>query len=66
MCCEQQGSPQQEFEMTRILKSDLTYSLGGGFLMGALALFFMQPVEDRQNIGDNLAASVTTSTQIRG
>lgn len=52
--------------MTRILKSDLTYSLGGGFLMGALALFFMQPVEDRQNIGDNLAASVTTSTQIRG
>lgn len=52
--------------MTRILKSDLTYSLGAGFLMGALALFFMQPVEDRQNIGDNLAVSASTSTQIRG
>lgn len=52
--------------MTRILKSDLTYSLGAGFFMGALVLFFMQPAEDRQSLGDNLAATVSIAGQLLG
>lgn len=35
--------------MPRFLRSDLTYSLGGGFILGALALFFMQPADEQQS-----------------
>ncbi|SIN68585.1 hypothetical protein SAMN02745824_1820 [Parasphingorhabdus marina DSM 22363] len=52
--------------MTRILKSDLTYSLGAGFLMGAVVLFFMQPAENQQSLGETLAATVSMAGQLLG
>ncbi|WP_422345902.1 hypothetical protein [Parasphingorhabdus sp.] len=50
--------------MPSFLKSDLTYSLSGGFLLGALALFFMQPNEDQQELSQNLSTTVTTASQM--
>jgi hypothetical protein len=50
--------------MLKIFKSDLTYSLGGGFLAGALVLFFMQPAEQREDLGQNLNASVSAASQL--
>lgn len=52
--------------MTKILKSDLTHSLGFGFIAGALALFFMQPADQRADIGQNLSATVSSATQLFG
>ncbi len=50
--------------MPSFLKSDLTYSLSGGFLLGALALFFMQPNEDQHELSQNLSPTVTATTQV--
>lgn len=50
--------------MPSFLKSDLTYSLSGGFLLGALALFFMQPSEDQHEFSQNLLSTVTATTQM--
>lgn len=52
--------------MTKILKSDLTYSLTGGFLAGALVLFFTQPAEQQQGFGQSVAATVSAATQFVG
>ncbi len=52
--------------MPSFLKSDLTYSLSGGFLLGALALFFMQPNEDQQDFSQNFSSSVTSASQAIG
>ena len=49
-----------------ILKSDLTYSISGGFLLGALALFFMQPVSAQSEMQQNLSATLSSATQILG
>ncbi len=45
--------------MPNFLKSDLTYSLSGGFLLGALALFFMQPNDEQQDFSQT-ASSVAS------
>ena len=50
--------------MPSFLKSDLTYSLSGGFLLGALALFFMQPAEDEQDYSENLSSTVSASAEV--
>ena len=50
--------------MMKLLKSDLTYSLGGGFLAGALVLFFMQPAEQRPDVGQNLSSTVSAASQL--
>lgn len=50
--------------MPSFLKSDLTYSLSGGFLLGALALFFMQPSEDQQEFSQNLSSTVAEVKQV--
>ncbi|GAA0474962.1 hypothetical protein GCM10009096_15700 [Parasphingorhabdus litoris] len=50
--------------MPSFLKSDLTYSLSGGFLLGALALFFMQPAEDEQDYSENLSSTVSASVEV--
>ncbi|HEY9090890.1 hypothetical protein [Parasphingorhabdus sp.] len=50
--------------MPSFLKSDLTYSLSGGFILGALALFFMQPVEERQDLNQHQDSAVTNTQQI--
>lgn len=50
--------------MPSFLKSDLTYSLSGGFLLGALALFFMQPGEDQREFSQNLSSTVAAATQM--
>jgi len=52
--------------MTKILKSDLTHSLGFGFLAGTLALFFMQPADQRADMQQNLSATVSSATQLFG
>lgn len=54
----------KEQTMMKLLKSDLTYSLGGGFLAGALVLFFMQPAEQRSDLGQNLSSTVSAASQI--
>lgn len=51
-------------KMPSFLKSDLTYSLSGGFILGALALFFMQPVEERQDLNQHQDSTVTNTQQI--
>ncbi len=56
----------KEQMMMKLLKSDLTYSLGGGFLAGALVLFFMQPAEQRPDLGQNLSSTVSAASQIIG
>ncbi|MEP2103908.1 MAG: hypothetical protein ABJP02_17415 [Parasphingorhabdus sp.] len=50
--------------MPSFLKSDLTYSLSGGFFLGALALFFMQPAEDEQDYSENLSSTVSASAEV--
>ena len=50
--------------MPSFLKSDLTYSLSGGFILGALALFFMQPVEEQQGYNQYQASTVSNTQQI--
>ena len=52
--------------MAKILKSDLTYSLGGGFLLGTLMLFFMQPLDQRQALEQTLSSTVSSATQLLG
>ncbi|MEH6702621.1 MULTISPECIES: hypothetical protein [Parasphingorhabdus] len=52
--------------MMKIFKSDLTYSLGGGFIAGALVLFFMQPAEQRPDLGQNLSSTVSSASQLIG
>ena len=52
--------------MIKILKSDLTHSLGFGFLAGTLALFFLQPVDQRAEMQQNLSATVSSATQLFG
>ena len=54
----------KEQTMMKLLKSDLTYSLGGGFIAGALVLFFMQPAEQRSDLGQNLSSTVSAASQI--
>ncbi|WP_156472245.1 hypothetical protein [Sphingorhabdus sp. M41] len=49
--------------MMKFFKSDLTYSLGGGFVAGALLLFFMQPAE-QSDIGQDLSSTVSVAAQI--
>jgi len=50
--------------MPSFLKSDLTYSLSGGFLLGALALFFMQPNEDQQDYQQTVSSMVSSAVEI--
>ena len=45
--------------MANILKSDLFYSLTGGFLVGALALAVLQPVEGNANEAEYTRSAVT-------
>ncbi|QTD57162.1 hypothetical protein [Parasphingorhabdus cellanae] len=45
--------------MPNFLKSDLTYSLSGGFILGALMLFFMQPNEEQQSYDQTVSSSVS-------
>ena len=52
--------------MMKLLKSDLTYSLGGGFIAGALVLFFMQPAEQRTDLGQNLSSKDSSASQLIG
>tara|TARA_R110000824_G_scaffold303708_2_gene491482 strand:+ start:10673 stop:10852 length:180 start_codon:yes stop_codon:yes gene_type:complete len=54
----------KEPTMMKLFKSDLTYSLGGGFLAGALILFFMQPAEQQSDAGRNLSSTVSAAAQI--
>ena len=50
--------------MKKIFKSDLTYSLGGGFIAGALMLFLMQPAEQRTDLGQDLSSTVSAASQL--
>ncbi|WP_373489963.1 hypothetical protein [Parasphingorhabdus sp.] len=50
--------------MKKLFKSDLTYSLGGGFVAGALMLFLMQPAEQRPDAADNLSSTVSAASQL--
>ena len=50
--------------MMKFLKSDLTYSLGGGFIAGALMLLVMQPAEQRSDFGQNLSSTVSAASQL--
>lgn len=54
--------------MPRFLRSDLTYSLSGGFIIGALALFFTQPADEQQNFNQYpaqyQASTVSSAKQI--
>ncbi|MDM8012223.1 MAG: hypothetical protein QUV08_14810 [Parasphingorhabdus sp.] len=50
--------------MMKIFKSDLTYSLGGGFIAGALMLFLMQPADQRTDVGENLSSTVSSASQL--
>ncbi|WP_211051396.1 hypothetical protein [Parasphingorhabdus halotolerans] len=52
--------------MLKFLKSDLTYSLGGGFLAGALVLFFTQPIEQQQEMSQTLSSTVHSVSQLKG
>ena len=54
----------KEPTMMKLFKSDLSYSLGGGFLAGALMLFFMQPAEQRSDLGQNLSSTVSAASQL--
>jgi len=56
----------KEQTMMKLFKSDLTYSLGGGFLAGALVLFFMQPAEQQSDFGQDLSSTVSAASQIIG
>jgi len=49
--------------MKKIFKSDLTYSLSGGFIAGALMLFLMQPAEQRLD-DENLSSTVSAASQL--
>ncbi len=62
----EQGGNHKDNNMPSFLKSDLTYSLSGGFLLGALALFFMQPNEDQQDFSQNFSSPVTSASQAIG
>ncbi|NCN83429.1 MAG: hypothetical protein GW808_07365 [Sphingomonadales bacterium] len=50
--------------MMKFLKSDLTYSLGGGFIAGALMLFCLQPAEQRTDLGNDLSSTVSAASQL--
>ncbi|MEO9601643.1 hypothetical protein [Parasphingorhabdus sp.] len=50
--------------MMNFFKSDLTYSLGGGFIAGALMLCFMQPEEQRSD--PNPPSTVSAAAQTFG
>jgi len=50
--------------MPRFLKSDLTYSLSGGFIIGALALFFMQPVDEQHDFNPYPSSAASTAEQV--
>ncbi len=50
--------------MPNFLKSDLTYSLTGGFVLGAMMLFVMQPNEDQQDLGQKLSSTVSAAVQV--
>ena len=52
--------------MTRILKSDLTYSLTGGFLIGVAALFFLQPADQQRELAQTLSTTVSVASQLFG
>jgi len=56
-------SPKEE-SMKKIFKSDLTYSLGGGFIAGALMLFLMQPADQRTDLGQDLSSTVSAASQL--
>lgn len=50
--------------MLKFFKSDLTYSLGGGFIAGALMLFIMQPADQRADLGHDLSSTVSAAGQL--
>ncbi|WP_417623025.1 hypothetical protein [Parasphingorhabdus sp.] len=50
--------------MMKLFKSDLTYSLGGGFIAGALMLFIMQPADQRADFGQNLSTTISAASQL--
>lgn len=54
----------KEQNMMKIFKSDLTYSLGGGFIAGALMLFLMQPADQRPDLDENLSSTVSAASQL--
>ncbi|VWX59171.1 conserved hypothetical protein [Sphingorhabdus sp. 109] len=56
----------KEQMMMKLFKSDLTYSLGGGFIAGALMLFFMQPADQPSDAGQTLSSTVSAVAQIAG
>lgn len=62
---EQLVTPKEQ-SMRKIFKSDLTYSLGGGFIVGALMLFCMQPAEQRADFGNSLSATVSAASHLLG
>jgi hypothetical protein len=62
-CFEQITIP-KEPTMMKLFKSDLTYSLGGGFIVGALMLFLMQPAEQQPDLAKNLSSTVRATTQL--
>jgi len=41
----------------------LTYSISGGFLLGALVLFFLASAEQQGTIGQTLSATVSAASQ---
>ncbi|MEH6662220.1 MAG: hypothetical protein V7679_11290 [Parasphingorhabdus sp.] len=50
--------------MMKLFKSDLTYSLGGGFIAGALMLFLMQPADQPADLGENLSPTISSASQL--
>lgn len=52
----------KEVTMMKLFKSDLTYSLGGGFIAGALMLFFMQPADQPADLGENLSTNISSTS----
>ena len=52
--------------MTKILKSDLTYSLTGGFAVGAFVMFVVMPAAESGDFGQSLIASISAVGQLFG
>lgn len=52
--------------MPRFLKSDLTYSLSGGFALGIIAFFLMQPMAQQDAVKQNIAMTAKSITKQPG
>ena len=49
----------EEATMMKLFKSDLTYSLGGGFIAGAVLLFSLQPADQPADLGQTQLSTVS-------